>query len=141
MEQRVRRSLGDRRLAVVALGAFAGLSLLLAMLGVYGVIRYSTNQRTQEIGIRMALGASAAKVVGMVVREGMLMAGIGILIGIGAALALTRLMEGILFGVGARDPVTFAAVTALVVAVALLATLLPARHAARVEPVLALRAE
>jgi putative ABC transport system permease protein len=141
MEQRVRRSLGDRRLAVGALGVFAGLSLLLAMLGVYGVMRYSTNQRTQEIGIRMALGASAAEVVGMVVREGMLMAGIGILIGIGAALALTRLMEGILFGVGARDPVTFAAVTALVVAVALLATVLPARHAARVEPVLALRAE
>jgi len=141
MEQRVQRSVGDRRLAVLALGGFAGLSLLLAMLGVYGVIGYTTKRRTQEIGIRMALGASAGEVVRMVVREGMLMAGLGILIGIGAALALTRLMEGILFGVGARDPLTFVVFTSLIAVVALLSTILPARHAAHVEPVLALRSE
>ncbi|MGH9371504.1 MAG: FtsX-like permease family protein, partial [Vicinamibacterales bacterium] len=141
MEQRVQRSVGDRRLAVLALSGFAGLSLLLAMLGVYGVIGYTTKRRTQEIGIRMALGASAREVVRMVVREGMLMAGLDILIGIGAALALTRLMAGILFEVGAHDPLTFVVVTSLIAAVTLLSTILPARHAAHVEPVLALRAE
>jgi putative ABC transport system permease protein len=141
MEQRVQRSVGDRRLAVRALSGFAGLSLLLATLGVYGVIGYTTQRRTQEIGIRMALGANAGEVVRMVVREGMLMAGLGILIGLGAALALTRLMAGILFGVGAHDPVTFVVVTSLIATVTLLSTVLPARHAAHVEPVLALRAE
>jgi putative ABC transport system permease protein len=141
MEQRVQRSLGDRRLAVAALGGFAGLSLLLAMLGVYGVMRYSTGQRTQEIGIRIALGASGREVVAMVLRDGMMMAGAGILIGIVAALALARLMRGMLFGIGTHDPVTFAAVTVIVAAVSLLATLLPARHAARLEPLVALRSE
>jgi putative ABC transport system permease protein len=141
MDQRVQRSVADRRLAVLALGGFAGLSLLLAMLGVHGLIGYTTKRRTQEIGIRMALGASAGDVVRMVVREGMLMAALGILIGIGAALALTRLMEGILFGVGARDAMTFVVVTLVIAAVTLLSTILPARRAAHVEPLLALRSE
>lgn len=141
MDQRLQRSLGDRRLAVLALSGFAGVSLLLAMLGVCGVMRYSTSQRTQEIGIRIALGASRRGLVAMVLRDGMMMAGIGILIGIGAALALARLMQGMLFGVGAHDSITFAAVTVMVAVVALLATLLPARHAARIEPVVALRSE
>jgi putative ABC transport system permease protein len=141
MEQRVRRSLGDRRLAIAALGGFGGLSILLAMLGTYGVMRYSTSHRTQEIGIRMALGATRGAVVAMVVREGMTMAGLGVLLGVGAALALTRMMEGMLFGIAARDPITFVVVSATVLLVSLPAALLPARRAARVEPVVALRSE
>jgi ABC-type antimicrobial peptide transport system permease subunit len=137
----VRRSLGDRRLAIAALGGFGGLSILLAMLGTYGVMRYSTSHRTQEIGIRMALGATRGAVVAMVVREGMTMAGLGVLLGVGAALALTRMMEGMLFGIAARDPITFVVVSATVLLVSLPAALLPARRAARVEPVVALRSE
>jgi putative ABC transport system permease protein len=139
MDERVQRSLGDRRFAMLALGGFAGVSLLLAMLGVYGVMRYSTGQRTQEIGIRIALGARAGEVVRMIVREGLTMAALGIAIGVAAALFMTRLMDGILFGVNARDPLTFTAVTAVVLGVTLLAAFLPARRAARVQPVVALR--
>jgi putative ABC transport system permease protein len=141
MQQRVSRSLGARQLAVGALGGFAGLSLLLAMLGVYGVMRYSTNQRTREIGIRVALGALPADVLRMVVRQGMVLIAGGLALGLTAALLLTRLMEGLLYGVGARDPLTFLAVPLLLTRVALAACWLPARRASQTDPMIALRAE
>jgi putative ABC transport system permease protein len=141
MQQRVSRSLGARQLAVGALGGFAGLSLLLAMLGVYGVMRYSTNQRTREIGIRVALGALPADVLRMVVRQGMVLIAGGLALGLTAALLLTRLMEGLLYGVGARDPLTFLAVPLLLTLVALAACWLPARRASQTDPMIALRAE
>src|SRR5690606_27207787 len=104
MEGRIERSLGPRRLAMLAMGAFAGLSLLLAALGVYGVMRYTTSQRTREIGIRMAMGARPRDVVSLVVRQGMGITALGLLLGIPAALGLSRLMRALLFGVGPQDP-------------------------------------
>lgn len=141
MEQRIRRSLGDRRLAMGALGAFAAVSLLLAMLGVYGVMRYSTNQRTREIGVRVALGATRESVLRMVIRQALVITVIGVAIGLGAAFALTRFMEGMVYGITARDPVTFALVPIGVILVAAVAAYLPARRAADVHPMEALRSE
>lgn len=141
MEQRIRRSLGDRRFAMGALGAFAAVSLLLAMLGVYGVMRYSTTQRTREIGVRVALGATRESVLRMVIAQALVITGIGVVIGLGAALALSRFMDGLVFGITARDPVTFALVPVLVIVVAAAAAYLPARRAADVHPMEALRVE
>lgn len=141
MEGLVARSLGPRRLAMLALGAFAALSLLLTALGIYGVMRYTTQERTAEIGVRMALGARVGDVVGMVVRQGLAMSVLGTVLGVLGALALTRFMGGILFGVTPTDPLTFAAVTALLLGVTVLASWLPARKAARLNPVRALRRE
>jgi len=141
MEQRIQYSLGNRRLAMVALAGFSALALLLATLGVYGVVAYRTAQRTGEIGLRMALGATRGQVLHLIVRQGMRMTTLGVVIGLGAALALTRLIEGILYGVSARDPLTFALVTSLLAVAALAATLVPARHAARVDPALTLRSD
>lgn len=141
MEGRIGRSLGPRRLAMLALGAFSALSLLLSMLGVYGVMRYSTNQRTREIGIRMALGARQQDVLRLVVRQGMTVTALGLALGLLAAIALTRFMAGLLYGVGARDPLTFALTMGLLAGSAFLASWLPARRAARVDPMVALRGE
>jgi putative ABC transport system permease protein len=141
MEARVHRSLAPRRLAMLALGTFSALSLLLTTLGVYGVMRYTTQQRNQEIGILVALGAQPRDIIGLVVRQGVAMSLLGALIGIAAALGLTRLMSGILFGVSPQDPATFAGVAALLVGVTLVASWLPARRASRMDPALALRAE
>jgi putative ABC transport system permease protein len=141
MEQRVQRSLGDRRLALGALGAFAAIALLLAVLGVYGVMRYSAAQRLREIGVRVALGAKPEQILRMVLRQGLAITGLGIVIGLAAALVATRSMEGLLYGVDPRDPVTFAAVPVLLVFVALLACYVPARRAARADPMSVLRAE
>ena len=141
MEGRIERSLGPRRLAMLALGGFSALSLLLAALGVYGVMRYTTGQRTREIGVRLALGAQRGEVVGLVVRQGLMVALVGVALGTAVALAATRLMEGMLFGVSARDPLTFASGAVALTAVTVLASLLPALGAARVDPVSALRAE
>jgi len=141
MEGLVARSLGPRRLAMLALGAFAALSLLLTALGIYGVMRYTTQERTAEIGVRMALGARVGHVVGMVVRQGLAMSVLGTVLGVAGALALTRFMGGILFGVTPTDPLTFAGVTVLLLGVSVLASWLPARKAARLNPVRALRRE
>lgn len=141
MEARIERSLAPRRLAMLALGTFAGLSLLLTSLGVYGVMRYTTQQRNQEIGILVALGAQPRDIVGLVVRQGVAMSLLGAVIGIIAALGLTRLMTGILFGISPQDPATFAAVAALLVGVTILASWLPARQASLTDPAAALRAE
>ena len=121
------------------LGAFAGFALALASLGVYGVVSYSVEQRTQEIGIRMALGASAGTLRMSILGETMGLAGIGLAIGLTASFALARAMSGLLFGVTASDPTTFAAILLVLAAVAALAGYLPALRASRIDPARALR--
>jgi putative ABC transport system permease protein len=141
MSARIESSLGPRRLALLAFGAFAALSLLLATLGVYGVMRHLTTQRTREIGIRIAVGAAPREVVGMIVRQGAAISIAGLALGVLAAFWLTGLMAGLLFGVGPRDPVAFAGAVAVLGTVAIFSSWLPARTAARVQPVIALRSE
>jgi putative ABC transport system permease protein len=141
MDQLVEASVGQRKLSMILLGVFSGIALLLASIGIYGVMSYSVTQRTRELGIRMALGAARSRVLGLVVGQGMALAAAGVVIGLVAAFALTRFLASQLFGVGATDPATFAVVALLLAAVALLATLLPALRATRVDPVVALRDE
>ncbi|HJR61304.1 MAG TPA: ABC transporter permease [Vicinamibacterales bacterium] len=141
MQARVDESLARRRFAMTLLTLFAALAFGLAAIGTYGVIAYLVSQGTREIGIRMALGATPEGVAGMVVRGGMTLAAIGIAAGLAGALLLTRFMEGLLFGVGASDPATFAAIVGLLTVMALAATYVPARRAARIDPLLSLRAE
>jgi predicted permease len=134
-------SLSQPRFAMLLLAAFGVLALALASIGMYGVISYSVAQRTQEIGIRMALGAARGNVFAMVLRQGARLAGVGIGIGLLVALSVTRLMASFLYGVRSTDPLTFAAVSLLLLATVLLACYLPARRATRVDPMVALRYE
>lgn len=128
-----------QRFEAAAVGLFAALALLLASVGIYGVISYMVSQRTQEIGIRMALGAQRGNVLRMVIRNGMFTVGTGMVVGIGSALALTRLIRNLLFQIAPTDPLTYSAVVAILVTVALLACFIPARRAVRIEPMAALR--
>lgn len=141
MEEVVALSVAQRRLTMLLLAIFAGAALLLAAVGIYGVIAYSVTQRTQEIGIRMALGAQRRDVLRMVVGQSMTLTLTGIAIGAGVALALTHVMTGLLFATKPADPVTFVAVSTVLAAVAAVASYLPGRRATRVDPVIALRAE
>ncbi len=141
MEQVLADSLSQRRFTMLLLGLFAALALVLASVGIYGVMSYTVAQRTHEIGVRMALGARPADVLGLVVAQGMAIAGIGVGIGLAAALALTRLMSSFLFGVSATDPLTFIAIPLVLAGVALGACFVPARRATRVDPMVALRYE
>jgi putative ABC transport system permease protein len=141
MEQALTLSVSQPRFDAMLLSLFAGIALLLAAVGVYGLIAYSVAQRTHEIGVRMALGAARADVVRMVVQQGAALAGIGIAFGLGGAFALTHLLRTMLFGVGVTDVLTFAAAPLSMMLVALLATSLPALRATRVSPVSALRYE
>jgi putative ABC transport system permease protein len=141
MDAVVAQSIGSRRVSMLLFSVFAGAALLLAAIGIYGVIAYTVTQRTHEIGIRMALGAQAGDVLGMVVREGMTLTMIGVGVGLLGAFALAKVIASLLFGVGASDLSTMFAVTLILSAVAFLACLLPARRATLVNPVQALRAE
>jgi predicted permease len=141
MEEVVSNSFAARRLSMILLGVFAALALVLACIGIYGVISYLVGQRTHEIGVRMALGAERGDVLRLVIGHGARMALIGVAIGIVAALGLTRLMANQLFGVSAHDPLTFAGVAMLLVIVAVAACYIPARRAMRVDPMIALRHE
>ena len=134
-------SMARTSFAMVLLAVAAGMALFLGLVGVYGVIAYAATRRTREIGIRMALGARAASVRRLFLRDGLTLAGIGIVLGVVASLALTRVMTALLFGVAPTDPLTYATASAGLAAVALLATWLPARRAARVDPAVVLRAE
>jgi len=141
MDELLAESVGDPRFRTMLLLTFAGVALLLAAVGIYGVLVYSVSQRTRELGVRLALGAQSVDVAKLVIGEGLTLALAGIGIGLIAALALTRVMTSLLFGVTATDPRTFAAVSLLLVAVALLACWIPARRAMRVDPLISLRAD
>jgi putative ABC transport system permease protein len=141
MEERVSRALSPDRFSSLLLGLFAGVALLLAAVGIYGVMAYTVTERTNEIGIRIALGAQIKDVMRLVIGRGIKLAFIGVLIGLGGALGLTQLMKTLLFGVSSTDPLTFAAVAILLMAVALLACWIPARRAAKVDPMITLRSE
>jgi predicted permease len=134
-------AISTAKFALVLVGAFAGLAVLLAALGIFGVISYSVTQRTHEIGIRMALGAQEQDVLGMILRQGTKLTALGVLFGIVASLTLTRAMRGLLYRVSAADPWTFAIVAVVLVALALAACYIPARRAVRVDPMTALRYE
>ena len=141
MDQRLSESLARRRFAMLALGVFAGLALLLTIIGIYGVISYSVAQRTNELGIRLALGASQFDVFRLVLSAGLKMALVGIASGIVISFAVTRFLSSLLFGVRPTDFFTFGALSLLLIVVSLLACYLPARRATKVDPLVALRYE
>jgi predicted permease len=141
MDERLARSLEARRFAVTLLGIFAALALLLAAIGLYGVIAYLVTQRRHEIGIRVALGATGVDVLKLVLGQAIRLALIGVAIGLAAAFAFTRLLSSLLFGVSPTDPLTFAVICVILIAVALMASYVPARRATRIDPMVALRYE
>jgi putative ABC transport system permease protein len=141
VEDLLRTSVAPRKFNMMLLGIFAGVALVLAAVGLYGVMSYSVSWRTQEIGIRMALGANGTDVLRMVVRQGMTMTLIGLALGLAGVFALSRVMVGLLYGVSPTDPLTYTGVSIVLLIVALLACLIPARRATRVDPIVALRNE
>ncbi len=141
LEQAVGSSFDQRRFVMLLLAAFAGLALFLSSLGIYGVLSYDVSQRTREIGIRGAIGASRGQIVGMILKQGLWKTGIGILLGLTGAFLLSRYLTSMLFGVTPTEPVVYVAVSVLLIVVALLASYLPARRAAKIDPLVALRDE
>jgi putative ABC transport system permease protein len=141
MEQRLAESVEPRRFQMLLFGLFTTLALIIATVGIYGVISYAVSQRRHEIGIRMALGAQSSDVVRMVIWRGLCLTLIGVALGLAAALAMTRVMKNLLFDVSATDPMTFALIALLLVGVALVASYIPARRATKVDPLKALRHE
>ena len=137
----IARSYWQQALYGKMFGAFAAIALVLAAVGVYGVISYAVSQRTQEIGVRVALGAQRGDVLRLIVGHGALLGGVGIVIGLAGALAVTRFLRTLLFGISPFDVVSFVGVSAMLTGIALLASYLPARRAAKVDPVEALRYE
>jgi putative ABC transport system permease protein len=141
MDQVFAAAISRERFQMLLLSLFATLALVLACIGLYGVISYMVAQRTHEIGVRMALGAQAGDVLGLVIRQGMSLAVVGLVVGIGIGSAVTRFFSDMLFGVSARDPLTFVGVPVLLLLVAFLACYIPARRATRIDPLTALRCE
>jgi len=141
MDERLSNSLAERRFQTLLLGLFAGIALVIATVGIYGVISYAVSRRTHEIGVRIALGAQAGDVLRMVIWRGMRLTLVGVTLGLAAALALTRVLKNLLFEVSVTDPATFALIPLLLVAVALIASYIPARRATKVDPLQALRDE
>jgi putative ABC transport system permease protein len=141
MEEVVARSMAERRFALEILGVFAVIALLLASIGIYGVMAYAFSQRTHEIGIRIALGAQRKHILRMALGEGMVLVALGLAAGLFGALILTQFLRSMLFAVKPTDPATFIAIAALLMAVALLACYIPAHRATRVDPLVALREE
>ena len=141
MEQLVDRSVGQRKLSMILLGVFSGIALLLASIGIYGVMSYAVAQRTNEIGIRLALGAQTRDVLSLIIGQGLRLVLVGLAIGLLGAFALMRVISGLLFGVTAKDPMTFIVVSVVLAVIALLACYVPARRATRVDPLEALRYE
>ena len=141
MKEVISGSLSDRRFMMLILIAFASVALLLAAVGIYGVMSYAVNRRTNEMGLRSALGASSWQIMGLVIRQGMALAGAGLIVGLAASVMLTRFMRGLLYGVSAGDPLTLTFVTLVLALVALLACFIPARRATSVDPVITLRSE
>jgi putative ABC transport system permease protein len=141
LEQIKVESMGSNRLRSLLLGAFGSVALLLSAIGIYGVVSYSVAQRTREIGIRSALGAGSGEIMRMVLRSGMFMVAVGLVVGAAGVLGLTRLLSSLLFGVGERDPLTIGGVAVLLTLIAIVACLVPARRAAKISPLVALRYE
>jgi putative ABC transport system permease protein len=141
MEQRLSQSFSGRRFHMILLGVFAGLALILSLVGIYGVMSYSVAQRTHEIGVRMALGAERRQVLSLVLRHGVVLTLIGFGVGLAGAFALTRFLASMLYGVHPTDAATFAVVSLLLTAIAILACYIPARRATKVDPMVALRYE
>jgi putative ABC transport system permease protein len=141
VERIIAESVSRQRFQMTLLAIFAGLALLLSAVGIYGVQSYTVNRRTNELGIRLALGADRGALLRLVLREGMVLAGCGVAIGCGGALLLMRTLDSFLYGVSAADPFTFGAIAGLLAGVALAACFLPARRAAMVDPMTALRYE
>ena len=141
MDEWIDRSTSTPRYRTTLLALFAALAMLLAATGIYGVMSYSVAQRTHELGVRMALGARRCDVLRLVVRQGMVLVVVGLAIGLIAAFLLTKVMESLLFGVTAKDPITFVAVAGVLSLVALIACYIPARRATKVDPLTALRYE
>jgi ABC-type antimicrobial peptide transport system permease subunit len=141
MSNRVDESLARRRFSMLLLTLFAGVALGLAAIGVYGVIAYLVSQGTREVGIRMALGATPKEILLLVVRQGMTVAIVGVVVGLAGALVAARFMTSLLYGVSATDPMTFTSIAVLLCLTALLASYVPARRAARIDPMISLRSE
>jgi putative ABC transport system permease protein len=139
LDEQIQRSLNEPRMYAEIAGLFGLLGLLVAVLGLFSLLSYTVSQRTREIGIRMAIGAGEGEVLRLVLRQGMALVAVGIALGVAGSFALTRLMSGLLFGVGATDPFTFISVPVILLLVTLLASWLPAQKAARLDPVRALR--
>jgi ABC-type antimicrobial peptide transport system permease subunit len=141
MEEVISQGVSRQHFNMLLLSIFAAIALILAAIGIYGVMSYAVEQQTQELGIRMALGADQGQVLKLILRQGMTPAGIGVLSGLAIAFALTRVLASLLYGVKAYDPLTFVAVALILTAIALFSTYIPARRAMNVDPVVALRDE